>query len=67
LQNKAKKLKAKRKKLEKSNSHLEGQAYQLRKDQKEAREENIKLMIGQKSQSDSMLELEKVGFSLHTL
>ncbi|KAI5581841.1 hypothetical protein BDE02_07G044400 [Populus trichocarpa] len=57
--NKAKKLKAKRKTLERSNSHLEGQAYQLRKDQKEVREENIKLMIGQKSQSDSMLELEK--------
>ncbi|KAG6739001.1 hypothetical protein POTOM_058636 [Populus tomentosa] len=62
-----KQLKAEIEELEKSNSHLEGQAFQLRMDLKETREENINLKIVQKSQSDSIRELGKVVFSLHTL
>ncbi|XP_011018684.1 PREDICTED: uncharacterized protein LOC105121649 isoform X2 [Populus euphratica] len=53
------KLKAKAEELVKSNIHLEGQAFQLRMDLKETREENINLKIVQKSQSDSILELGK--------
>jgi hypothetical protein len=36
-------------------------------DLKETREENINLKIVEKSQSDSILEIGKVGFSLHAL
>ena len=55
------------KNLEKGYFHLEGQACQLRKDLKETKKKYIKVLIGQKSQNDSILELQKVGFSLHTL
>ena len=61
-------------KLKESKIHLDGQVFELRKDlketreeMKETREENTKLKIVQKSQSESILEMGKVGFSVHTL
>ena len=74
LQAEVKQLKAEIEELKKSNSRLEGQAFELRKflektdeNLKETREENSNLKIVQKSQSDSILELEKVVFFLHKL
>jgi hypothetical protein len=61
------KLKAETEELKKGKCHLEGQAFILEKHLKESREENTKLKIELQLQSDSILELEKVGFSLHTL
>ncbi|KAJ6941959.1 hypothetical protein NC652_007900 [Populus alba x Populus x berolinensis] len=57
---KKKKFKARMKNLEKSNFHLEGQAFQLRMALKETKKKYIKMLIGQKSHNDSVLELEKV-------
>ncbi|XP_011018682.1 PREDICTED: uncharacterized protein LOC105121648 [Populus euphratica] len=54
-----KNLKAEMEELKESKFHLDGQAFQLRMDLKETREENTNLKIVQKSQSDSILELEK--------
>ncbi|KAJ6855921.1 hypothetical protein NC651_040518 [Populus alba x Populus x berolinensis] len=45
-------LKAEMEELKKSKFHLEGQAFQLRMDLKETREENINLKIVEKSQSE---------------
>ncbi|XP_073262980.1 uncharacterized protein [Populus alba] len=63
-------LKAEMEELKKSNSHLEGQVFELRKflektdeNLKETREENFNLKSVQKSQSDSILELEKLTAS----
>jgi predicted nuclease with TOPRIM domain len=67
LQKEVEKLKAETEELKKSKSHLDGQAFQLRMDLKETREENTKLKIELERQSDSIHKLEKVGFSLHTL
>jgi hypothetical protein len=67
LQEEVEKLKGETEELKKSKFHLDGQAFQLRMDLKETREENINLKIVEKSQSDSILEIGKVGFSLHTL
>ncbi|XP_011047508.1 PREDICTED: uncharacterized protein LOC105141834 [Populus euphratica] len=53
------KLKAETEELKKSKFHLDGQAFQLRMDLKETREENINLKIVEKSQSDSILEMGK--------
>ncbi|KAI9377782.1 hypothetical protein POPTR_019G120050v4 [Populus trichocarpa] len=53
------KLKAETEELKKSKFHLDGQAFQLRMDLKETREENINLKIVEKSQSDSILEIGK--------
>nr|XP_034888844.1 uncharacterized protein YGR130C-like [Populus alba]TKS00768.1 hypothetical protein D5086_0000179850 [Populus alba] len=54
------KLKAEMEKLKESKFHADGQAFQSRMDLKETREENSNLKIVQKSQSDSILELEMV-------
>ena len=67
LQKEVEKLKAETEELKKSKSHLDGQAFELRRDLKETREENTKLKIELERQSDSIHKLEKVGFSLHTL
>ncbi|PNS91658.1 hypothetical protein POPTR_019G120200v4 [Populus trichocarpa] len=65
------KLKAETEELKKSKSHLDGQAFELRRDLKETREENTKLKIELERQSDSIHKLEKKliasGEKIHAL
>ncbi|KAL3568546.1 hypothetical protein D5086_031197, partial [Populus alba] len=56
---KKKKFKARMKNLEKGYFQLEGQASQVTMDLKETREKYIEVLIGQKSHTDSILELQK--------
>ncbi|KAJ7002568.1 uncharacterized protein [Populus alba] len=57
---KKKKSKARMKNLEKGYFQLEGQASQVTMDLKETREKYIEVLIGQKSHTDSILELQKL-------